>query len=254
MKDDKGGERLTQIFYNSFWPKNVPDIQKAREHTLRIVPDRKFTRALDAGCGSGVSSIALLDRSKTVVSIDLSEKSLETARVLSSRFGKKLELVSGSLMNVPFKDDSFDLVYCYGVVSLTSNPYNVVNELVKLLCKDGYIILSVLEKTNLSPIHKMIQNVCLRMPNMIKAIFLKVSARTIAGLVKILTLRSKDYDLSIESKLEDYYFVPYKHYFKINEIKKIFEDSNLEFTLISRNTGRFKSSSHFIVMGKRYRA
>ncbi len=53
----------------------------------------------------------------------------------------------------------------------------------------------------------------------------------------------------IESQVEDWYFVPEKHFFSIEEMRALFQERGLSFELLCPQTGRFRSSSNFIVRG-----
>jgi ubiquinone/menaquinone biosynthesis C-methylase UbiE len=80
---------------------------------------------LDAGCGTGIVSLAFQDagfRPKQFVALDLSYKSLEVAR---EQFDKRRKHpvrpgpVQGNVLNLPFPDNCFDLVLMCGVLEYT---------------------------------------------------------------------------------------------------------------------------------------
>jgi ubiquinone/menaquinone biosynthesis C-methylase UbiE len=101
----------TQAFYDQYWPKNVPDFRKTRAHVRSIVPPSHYRRALDGGCGTGVCSLALAEVADEAVGFDLSSGSLNTARALARKLGvTNLTFEQGSLLQLPFASNSFDLV------------------------------------------------------------------------------------------------------------------------------------------------
>ncbi len=127
-------QQRTGTFYDGYWPKNVPDYVKTREHVLEIVPKGSYRRALDGGCGTGVCSLALAELAQEVVGFDLSAGSLNTARKLAKRIGAtNVQFEQGSLLAVPFADKSFDLVFSWGVIHHTINPIKALDELVRVL-------------------------------------------------------------------------------------------------------------------------
>jgi len=80
---------------------------------------------LDAGCGTGIVSLAFQDagfKPHQSVALDLSFKSLEVAR---DQFRKRRKQavrpspVQGNILNLPFPDSSFDLVLMCGVLEYT---------------------------------------------------------------------------------------------------------------------------------------
>lgn len=81
------------------------------EHDLiRFVPNRASKQFLDAGCGTGGNLIALA-RLGATVGIDLSETALSLARKRNPD-----HLVCGSVSDLPFRSNSFDVVTCVDVL------------------------------------------------------------------------------------------------------------------------------------------
>src|SRR5215472_5912205 len=60
-------------------------------------------RILDAGCGSGRNMVELARRG-TVTGVELSHTSVELARARGCG-----EVIEGSVLEMPFEDDAFDL-------------------------------------------------------------------------------------------------------------------------------------------------
>src|SRR5688572_27462029 len=98
-----GNARRTQAFYDTYWPSNVPDFSKTKEHVHEVVPAGRYERALDGGCGSGACSLALADLAETVVGVDLSLNCARTALGLSEKTGaRNVDPCQGSLLSLPF--------------------------------------------------------------------------------------------------------------------------------------------------------
>lgn len=83
------------------------------------------SRVLDAGCGTGIVSMAFQDSglaSKQTVALDLSLKSLKIAAGDMARRKQKtgnFEPVQGNLLQLPFEDKTFDMVMMCGVLEYT---------------------------------------------------------------------------------------------------------------------------------------
>jgi ubiquinone/menaquinone biosynthesis C-methylase UbiE len=242
----------TKEFYDNFWPKNIPDFRKTEAHIFSLLPDNKFFQlALDAGCGTGVCSLAISKRACNVIGVDLSHGSLNTAVSLANHLRiNNVQFVQADLLHLPFNNEVFDLVFSWGVIHHTPAPMSALDELVRVLKKDGVLILAVYLKTRLTFLHESIRKTCLTFPGFLKRPFVK----SVAFMVRIAEKLGKSTNVradnqSIESQVEDWFFVPEKHFFTIDEMKKNFFQRGLTFELLCPQTGRFKSSSNFIVRG-----
>lgn len=80
---------------------------------------------LDAGCGTGLVTLAFQDakfRPRHIAALDLSLKSLNVAREAFSegkRDGSKTSTVQGDVLKMPFGEATFDLVMMCGVLEYT---------------------------------------------------------------------------------------------------------------------------------------
>ncbi len=96
---------------------------------------------LDAGCGCGKYALPLRMRGFDVVAVDVSLNALRIACERST--GKKLDIkfLAGNIYRMPFRDASFDLIWCYGVLQ---HLYLKERELVLLefrrILKDGGLL------------------------------------------------------------------------------------------------------------------
>ncbi len=73
---------------------------------------RPGERVLDAGCGEGVLSWYLAERGVLVTAMDISKPNLENARRFLKKKGvaDRVTLIHGDAEQMPFPDESFDLV------------------------------------------------------------------------------------------------------------------------------------------------
>lgn len=244
-------ERSTRLVYDSYWPQNLPDYNKTREHVSAIVPGRDFGKALDGGCGTGVCSLALADLAREVVAVDLSRGSLLTAASLSRSCARSnIHICQGSLLDLPLASRSFDLVFSWGVIHHTVDPIRALDELVRVLRPGGTLVLAVYLKTPLTFVHEAIRHVCLRMPPAARRSLIGGVARLVR-FGELLGFRNnvRDDNPLVESQVEDWYFVPVKHFFTIEEMHRLFKERKLTFEVLCEQTGRFRSSSNFIVRG-----
>lgn len=97
-------------------------------------------RILDAGCGEGINA-ALLEKhlpGARIVLFDASEKALAYARGLCS---KKCSIQCGSILELPFPADVFDLVLCTEVLEHIEQPSAALSELLRVA--SGSVLISV---------------------------------------------------------------------------------------------------------------
>lgn len=73
------------------------------------------SRVLDAGSGNG-RYLGELARHYTAVGIDISLVALHSSRVQLARSSRFAEHLGANLHDLPFKSQSFDGVFCYGVL------------------------------------------------------------------------------------------------------------------------------------------
>jgi len=96
-------------------------------------------RCLDAGCGGGRGSVFMAEcGAADVVGVDLSARNVETCtQRASSRGLSQCRFVQGSLLDIPFDDESFDVVWCNGVLHHTEDPDRGLVEIARVLRPGG---------------------------------------------------------------------------------------------------------------------
>ncbi len=95
----------------------------------------KPCKILDLGCGAGFLSHYLAGQGHEVTGIDLSQKSLETAQKHDPTH--RVKYVRSSADEVPFEDESFDVVSAMDLLEHVHNPASVIKEASRLLKKNG---------------------------------------------------------------------------------------------------------------------
>ena len=114
-----------------------------RETTL---PLDSGARILDAGCGTGLLTLALLRvlrRTADITAVDLSGRSLQTARraadKLEAKARHRLCFLQANALSLPFPDESFDLVVTSGVLEYLPLG-DGLGEMARVLAPGGHLL------------------------------------------------------------------------------------------------------------------
>lgn len=135
-----------ELFYNSIADQWEGLIHKAEtQKRLRIVFEELFAGAemagkqfLDAGCGLGFFSEQAAKAGADVTGIDIGDNLIKraTERSPSGKF------MTASVSNLPFKDESFELVLSTEVIEHVEDSDKAVTELLRVLRPHGHLVLT----------------------------------------------------------------------------------------------------------------
>ena len=95
---------------------------------------------LDVGCGMGSFSKLVRAKCGIPVPFDISR------RLIMKISGDLINCVNGDAMDLPFKDNSFELVVSSECIEHTCNPTKAIKEMERVLAPDGIIILTTPNK------------------------------------------------------------------------------------------------------------
>lgn len=90
-------------------------IQKQLTHDKYDVK-RPVERVLDLGCGNGRHAIYFARQGFNAAGIDVSEHAVEWARAWAKREGLDVDFRIGNIENLPFENETFDVVVSHGVL------------------------------------------------------------------------------------------------------------------------------------------
>lgn len=97
-----------------------------------------FNNALDAGCGGGRYALALRKIGvRQVTAIDISPDSIQFARQMSLYPEEEVRFLTGSVLELPFENNQYDLVFSNGVLHHTVSTEKGVSELFRVLKPGG---------------------------------------------------------------------------------------------------------------------
>jgi len=106
---------------------------------LHYLNPRAKDGILEVGCGAG-NILEKITGGSLLVGIDISEFILQKA---GNRLKNRTTLLKADAENLPFKDGSFNKIYCSEVLEHLLRPERVVKEISRILKSEGLFILSV---------------------------------------------------------------------------------------------------------------
>ncbi|HEY4504721.1 MAG TPA: class I SAM-dependent methyltransferase [Candidatus Paceibacterota bacterium] len=104
----------------------------------------KGKKCLDGGCGPGTMTYRFITMGAGhATGVDLSPTPKES---IFDKYKDRFSFVKGSLLNLPFADNTFDLVASTGVLQHTANPERALTEMIRILKPGNTLYLGVYGK------------------------------------------------------------------------------------------------------------
>jgi ubiquinone/menaquinone biosynthesis C-methylase UbiE len=119
--------------------------RSAQSHAAFVLPKlRSGLRTLDCGCGPGTITFGLarLVSPAEVIGMDRETSQVEIARASAAAQAiSNVRFESGSVYELPFSDDSFDVVFAHAVFEHLNEPLHALTEIWRVLRPEGLIAL-----------------------------------------------------------------------------------------------------------------
>jgi ubiquinone/menaquinone biosynthesis C-methylase UbiE len=142
--------QVSQQFYDSpLWPKfrfwerftwvcNGGE-RRARNKVLRHLPDNARLDLLDVAIGDGVY-LDWLPAGWRIVGVDISRSQLDTCHRRAA--GRNVWLAQGEAEDLPFEDQSFDVILSIGAFNYFNDPEKALREMVRVARPRSPVIIS----------------------------------------------------------------------------------------------------------------
>lgn len=140
---DKGS--FLNILETGIQPVRSQYIQKCIQKHNIVHP-----QSLDIGCGGGILTEDLAQFSAKTHGVDISEASLKTAREHAEKTGFNIDYENAHAENLPFPDNSFDLVTCCDVLEHVDDLSKVISEINRVLKTNGLFVYDTVNRTLMS--------------------------------------------------------------------------------------------------------
>jgi SAM-dependent methyltransferase len=121
------------------WASDAPTwgIYGIPESKVGFLPDVADRDCLEAGCGTAYVSAWIARRGGRPVGLDPTYEQLESALALQREFGISFPLVMAAAENLPFADESFDVVVSEYGAAIWADPYRWIPEAARVLRPGG---------------------------------------------------------------------------------------------------------------------
>lgn len=114
----------------------------ATDELLKLCQITENSKVLDVGCGVGATASYIAKKYQVqVTGIDKSERMIQqaTKRVEKRKVTDLVELKVAEATDLPFEDNSFDIVMTESVLSFVENKTKAIDEFVRVIKPGGYI-------------------------------------------------------------------------------------------------------------------
>ncbi len=131
--------------WDRFWASS-PGLEDTYANDGRLVSylvgrlDVRGRRILEVGAGTGRDSLELAERGAEVWTLDYSDESLALIRQAG---GEQLQIVCGDALALPFRDESFDIVFHQGLLEHFRQPLDLLAENHRVLRRGGFLLVDV---------------------------------------------------------------------------------------------------------------
>ncbi len=114
----------------------VKDVNLILNKVANLTP---MKNVLEIGCGDGMYTNLLLDKSESITATDYSEQMVD---VCQKRFeaSKNLKVEKADCFDLPYPANSFDSVFMANLIHIIPNPQEAVKEVKRVLKENGSFI------------------------------------------------------------------------------------------------------------------
>jgi len=142
--------KKTEKTYGLLWRTPAPKTPRARWHfsdMQALIPEAivRGSKGIEIGCGCGYDTCLMAKDNPGVdiASIDISDGVYEAKRLTAPL--RNVYIARGSALEIPFKENTFDFAYSFGVLHHTPSPRAALREIRRVIKKDSPVFLYLYE-------------------------------------------------------------------------------------------------------------
>ncbi len=139
-----------ELFYNDFasdWESKINDLETQKR--IKVIFNNLLNKSslnskklLEVGCGMGYFSAKAYELGANVTGVDIGDRLIKKSK---KRVPKgKFQVATAS--DLPFDNNSFDIVICTEVLEHIDNQDKAINELIRVLAKKGKLVITTPNK------------------------------------------------------------------------------------------------------------
>ena len=146
--------KSTKVDWDKYWKSNDHQPVVMHEELLQqIIKHYSLTggsiinkKVLEVGAGMGGDSIFLAKKGAEVTVLDFSPDALELVKKNAEKNKVTLKLIEADALHIPFKEETFDVIFHQGFLEHFKNPKDYLLEQKRILKTGGYLIVDVPQK------------------------------------------------------------------------------------------------------------
>lgn len=109
-------------------------------HSIAQFTRHRGEKLLEVGVGAGTDHLQWARAGCDCYGVDLTDAAVETTRAHLALYGLESKLQRVDAEELPFPDDTFDVVYSWGVIHHSENPERIIAEIRRVLKPGGEFI------------------------------------------------------------------------------------------------------------------
>jgi len=122
-----------RVFFGLAGPRAATE----REMTMEMLDVSAGDRVLDVGCGPGNYTRRLAQDAPNGLTVGIDASAAMVSAATKRENSPNIVYARADASALPFRDETFDVVCCVGVIHMTSNPMDALDEMVRVLAPGG---------------------------------------------------------------------------------------------------------------------